>query len=188
MTRIRTGRFAYPVRCLRGRRTKRFASRSLISNWASLIRTVSESGGEAAEILQRFAGGAIGTLLRNPGSMGSRPWLSMLSILCHLHGLLFARRCWMNGYAAQRKSPHPPRNAYREQLSVSALAILRQPRIPPISFASDGDPKLSLSPHIGSGGMERFGSSGHRPCKSTWIGRSQHGQRVEHHCFPLWAT
>ena len=55
--------------------------------------------------------------------------LSMLSILCHFHGLLFARRCWMNGYATQRKSPHPPRNAYRDQLSVSALAILRQARI-----------------------------------------------------------
>ena len=31
-----------------------------------------------------------------------------------------------------------------------------------ISFASDGDPKLSLSPQIISVGMESFGSSGRR--------------------------
>ena len=59
---------------------------------------------------------------------GGKPalWLSMLSILCHFHGLLFARQCWINRYAAtQRNAPHPPRDAYRtHRLSMSALAIL----------------------------------------------------------------
>src|SRR5450631_2070217 len=60
---------------------------------------------------------------------GGKPasWLSMLSMLCHFHGLLFARQCWMNRYATQRNAPHPPRNAYRERLSLSALAIGRSP-------------------------------------------------------------
>jgi hypothetical protein len=48
----------------------------------------------------------------------------MLSMLCHFHGLLFARQCWMNRYATQRNAPHPPRNAYRERLSLSALAMM----------------------------------------------------------------
>jgi hypothetical protein len=47
-------------------------------------------------------------------------------MLCHFHGLLFARQCWMNRYATQRNAPHPPRNAYRDRLSVSALAIWHQ--------------------------------------------------------------
>jgi hypothetical protein len=49
-------------------------------------------------------------------------------MLCHFHGLLFARQCWMNRYATQRNAPHPPRNAYRDRLSVSALAIYHSSR------------------------------------------------------------
>ena len=47
---------------------------------------------------------------------GGKPasWVSMLSTLCHFHGLLFARQCWINRYAAtQRNAPHPARDAYR---------------------------------------------------------------------------
>jgi hypothetical protein len=54
----------------------------------------------------------------------------MLSMLCHFHGLLFARQYWMNRYATQRNAPYPPRNAYRERLSLSALAISHQPTRP----------------------------------------------------------
>jgi hypothetical protein len=33
---------------------------------------------------------------------GGKPtlWLFMLSILCHFHGLLFARQCWTNRHVA----------------------------------------------------------------------------------------
>jgi hypothetical protein len=41
----------------------------------------------------------------------------------------FGRQSWMNRYATQCKAPHPPRNAYRDQLSVSA--IWHQSRIIP---------------------------------------------------------
>ena len=34
----------------------------------------------------------------------------------------------MYRYATQRNAPHPPRNAYRERLSLGALAIYRSPR------------------------------------------------------------
>jgi hypothetical protein len=37
---------------------------------------------------------------------------------------------WMNRYATQRNAPHPPRNAYREGLSLSALALLHDLRSP----------------------------------------------------------
>ena len=47
---------------------------------------------------------------------------SMLSILCHFHGLFFVRQCWVNGCAT------PPRNTYRDQLSVSALTIWHSSR------------------------------------------------------------
>jgi hypothetical protein len=52
----------------------------------------------------------------------------MLSILCHFRGLLFARQCWTNRYATQRNAPHLSRNAYRDQLSMSALAFSRSLR------------------------------------------------------------
>ena len=59
---------------------------------------------------------------------GGKPasWLSMLSILCHFHGLLFARQCWTNRYATQRNASHPPRDAYHDRLSTSELAIWRK--------------------------------------------------------------
>jgi len=43
---------------------------------------------------------------------GEKPasWLSMLSILCHFHGLLFARQCWIR-LRHQRNAPHRQRNA-----------------------------------------------------------------------------
>jgi hypothetical protein len=42
---------------------------------------------------------------------GGKPasWLSMLSILCHFHDLLFARHCWINRNATQRHAPRSPR-------------------------------------------------------------------------------
>jgi hypothetical protein len=37
-----------------------------------------------------------------------------LPILCHFHGLLFARQCWINRYAATHCNvPHSPRDAHR---------------------------------------------------------------------------
>ena len=36
----------------------------------------------------------------------------------------FARHCSINRYATQRYEPDPPRNAYRDRLSMSAPAIL----------------------------------------------------------------
>ena len=55
---------------------------------------------------------------------GGKPasWPSMLSILCHFHGLLFVRQCWVNGCAT------PLRSTYRDQFSVSALAIWHSSR------------------------------------------------------------
>ena len=40
---------------------------------------------------------------------GGKPalWLSMLSTLCHFHGLFFVRQCWTNRNATQRNAPHP---------------------------------------------------------------------------------
>jgi len=47
--------------------------------------------------------------IRKERGKGGKPasWPSMLSILCHFHGLLFVRQCWVNGCAT------PPRNTYR---------------------------------------------------------------------------
>jgi hypothetical protein len=47
---------------------------------------------------------------------GGKPasWLSMLSILCHFHGLLFARH-WVNRHATQRYASHLSRNADRDR-------------------------------------------------------------------------
>jgi hypothetical protein len=58
---------------------------------------------------------------------GGKPafWLSMLSILCHFHGLLFARQCWTNRYATQHNASHPPQDAYRDRLSTNESAILQ---------------------------------------------------------------
>jgi hypothetical protein len=53
----------------------------------------------------------------------------MLSILCHFHGLLVARQGSINCDATQRNAPHPPRNAYRYRLSMSAFAIYHSLRL-----------------------------------------------------------
>jgi hypothetical protein len=36
-----------------------------------------------------------------------RQQISMLSELCHFHGLPFAPRCWINRNATERNAPHP---------------------------------------------------------------------------------
>ncbi len=47
----------------------------------------------------------------------------MIAYLCRFHALLFARQGGVNCDATQRIAPHPPRNADRYRLSMSALAI-----------------------------------------------------------------
>jgi hypothetical protein len=42
---------------------------------------------------------------------------SVISMACSSRG-----KCWMNRHATQLNAPHPPRNAYSERLSLSALA------------------------------------------------------------------
>jgi hypothetical protein len=74
---------------------------------------------------------------------GGKP-ASWLSILCHFHGLLFAQQCWVNRYATQRNAPHPPRNPYRDRLSVSASAMMHQSRSIPDEGRVYEDPSFGL--------------------------------------------
>ena len=57
------------------------------------------------------SGNPEGISKKSMGKVGSRlSWLSMLSTLCHFHGLLSRGKCWIDRYAAtQCNVPHSPR-------------------------------------------------------------------------------
>jgi len=57
---------------------------------------------------------------------GGKPalWLSMLSILCHFHGLLFTQAMPDLQLNQPSNAPYSPRNARRDRLSTSAFAIM----------------------------------------------------------------